>query len=321
MGGRRCSKPGFTLLELLVSMTLVVIVAGLTLSIMSAITSAWKAHKTRAGAFGNARAVFETLTDRLSQATLNTYWDYDNRGAPTRYLRKSELHFVQGKASSLIPAVADTSGDAVFFSAPLGISEGENYRPLFKLLSACGFYVRFGKEKNRPPFVDNRLPSRYRFRLYQFLEPGERLRVYGAGPLGNWYADDLEDWSFPMVENVIALILRVRYPSGGGQVMSYDYNSRTGMSANPPPVTLHQLPPVVSVTLVVIDEDSAMRLASKYGDTPPPILPDAGTFVSADQYEDDLAQWKLKLQAFNPKIEYRILSSDVYLRGAKWSSQ
>ena len=317
---RSAAKPGgFTLLELLVSMSLVAIVAGLTLSIMTAITSAWTAHKTRVGAFGEARVVFETLTNRLSQATLNTYWDYDNRGAPTRYLRKSELHFVQGKASSLIPGVAEVSGDSVFFTAPLGISEGTTYRPLFKMLSACGFYVRFGKEEKRPAFIDGLVAPRYRFRLYQFLQPGEKLRVYGSEP--EWYLNGLEEWSFPMAENVIGLILRVRYPDGSGNATVYAYDSRAGAGANPPPLTLHQLPPVISVTLVVIDEDSARRLADRYGDEAPPILPAEEEFVTADQYENDLSQWELRLKDVRPKINYRIFSSDVYLRGAKWSGQ
>jgi len=319
--GTAGTNRGFTLLELLVSMALVAIVAGLSFSIMTAITSAWKAHKARIGAFGDARVVFESLTNRLSQATLNTYWDYDNRGAPTRYLRKSELHFIQGRASSLISTIPDVVGNSVFFCAPLGINENEAYRPLFKMLSACGFYVRFGKDENRPPFVDGRIANRYRFRLCQFLEPGERLRVYEAGLQGNWYSTDLTDWSFPMAENIIGLILRVRYPDGSGNAETYDYDSRAGIGSNSPPVTMHQLPPVISVTLVAIDEDSARRLAEKYGDTMPPILPAADAFISADRYEDDLSNWEEALKKFPLKIDYRILTADVYLRGAKWSSQ
>ncbi len=321
LSGDAGRSSGFTLLELLVSMALVVIVAGLSFSIMAAITSAWRAHKTRVGAFGDARVVFETLTNRLSQATLNTYWDYDNRGAPTRYLRKSELHFVQGQASSLIPNLSNAVGQCVFFCAPLGVNESETSRPLFKMLSACGFYVRFGVDRNRPLFVDQRLAHRYRFRLYQFLEPGERLRIYEAGVQGTWYSDDLADWSFPMAENVIGLILRVRYPDGSGNTETYNYNSRDGVGSNSPPITMHQLPPVISVTLVVIDENTALRLADKYGDAMPPILPPTNAFTSDGRYEDDLSEWEDKLKLFTTKIDYRILTAEVYLRGTKWSSQ
>jgi len=53
----------------------------------------------------------------------------------------------------------------------------------------------------------------------------------------------------------------------------------------------------------------------------PPILPAADAFISADRYEDDLSNWEEALKKFPLKIDYRILTADVYLRGAKWSSQ
>ena len=317
---RAALAPGFTILELLVALTLLIIVVGLSVSIMTAITSAWRANKARLSAFAESRVGFEVLTKRLSQATLNTYWDYDDRDAPTRYLRKSELHFVQGKAASLLPSVTDTSTDAVFFVAPLGISNDADYRPLGKMLTACGFYVRFSDATNRPTFLDSIVEKRFRFRLYQFLQPGERLAIYASSLGTNWFQTDLLNWSFPMADNVIGMILRVKYPDASGTTVTYSYDSRLNPSPSNPPTTLHQLPPVISATLMVIDEDSARRLAQKFGQSQPGILPISGAFLDPDLYEKDIGDWEDKLKNFNPKVSYRVLSADIHLRGAKWSS-
>ena len=296
-------------------MAVLVIVAGLGLSIMTATTSAWNVNKARMGAFAEARVAFETLTHRLSQATLNTYWDYDNRGTPTRYLRKSELHFIQGRAADLLPAVPNTSTDAVFFVAPLGITDTTNYQPLVKMLSACGFYVRFDADSNRPAFLDGKIAKRYRFRLYQFLQPGERLGIYPPPQGNNWFQNDILNWSFPMADNVIGLILRVKYPVAGGSTVVSTYDSRLNPNPNLPPATFNQLPPVISATLVVIDESSARRLEN--GANPPAILPDPPAFLLPGQYDQDISDWETKLQNFVPKIAYRVLSADIHLR-SEW---
>ncbi len=301
-------------------MVLLGIVAGLTFSVITAIGSAWRAHKARVGAFGNARAVFEIVANRLGQATLNTYWDYDDRGNPTRYLRKSELHLVVGKAAALLPDLEDTATDAVFFIAPLGIAETPADQPLVKLLSACGFYVRFGPQTGRPAFLDTlggRVPPRYRYRLYQVMEPGQRLSVYENASGMGWLRAAAAGWSFPMADNVIGLLLRVRHPSPSGDVVAFGYDSRAFPGATPPP-TLHQLPPVISVTVVMMDEESATRLAAQHGGEPPPVLPDPDWFDTEAEFEDDLGQWEEKLAGL--KIRYQVLSADVPLRGAKWSS-
>jgi len=310
----------FSLLELLVASAVLAILAGLTLSILTATTSAWNAHKARVNAFAEARVAFESLNQRLGQATLNTYLDYDNRGNPTRYLRKSELHFIQGKAADLIPFVPNTSTDAVFFAAPLGVCDDATYQPLVKMLSACGFYVRFGDVSNRPAFLNGKVEKRFRFRLYQFLQPGERLGVYASSQGTAWFQDDLLNWSFPMADNVIGLILRVKYPGPVGSAGLYSYDSRLNPTPSNPPATFNQLPPVISTTLVVIDEDSARRLAAKFGESPPPILPDPTAFLDPAEYEKDISDWEVKLQSFVPKISSRVLTADIHLRGAKWSS-
>jgi uncharacterized protein (TIGR02599 family) len=73
--------------------------------------------------------------------------------------------------------------------------------------------------------------------------------------------------------------------------------------------------------MVVIDEDSARRLEEKYHTSAPPITPTPATrFTIPDNYESDLAAWETQLKAFQPKIAYRILTAEIPIRGAKWSS-
>jgi hypothetical protein len=72
--------------------------------------------------------------------------------------------------------------------------------------------------------------------------------------------------------------------------------------------------------MVVLDEDSARRLAEIHGDSPPPVLPDDEAFQDPDTFDEDLADWESKLQGLSPRVNYRILTADIPIRGAKWSS-
>ncbi len=311
------AKPGgFTLLELLVSGVVFAIVVGLSFGIIHSVSEAWKAQKSRLTTFESARTGFELLTNRLSQATLNTYWDYNNRAAPTRYIRRSELHYIQGDAAQLIPTLPGRSTQSVFFVAPLGFTEATGLQPLVKMLTACGFYVAFSGETDRPDFLGSRIPQRYRFRLHQFLQPGEDLAVYKAASGNQWFEANVAQHSFPMIENVIALFLRAKYPDTNGKdIPTYAYDSRSAT----PPGTTNQLPPNIEVTLVVIDEASAVRLAATYGEAQPPILPKEGAFEDADQYEKDLGDWEEEILRKHP-IKYRIFTANIPIRSAKWSS-
>jgi len=324
----RSLRRGFTILEVLVSAVLLLIVSLISYSIISSISSAWRTHKARLSTFEGARVGFELLTNRLSQATLNTYWDYDDPANPTRYLRRSELHFNMGRGATLLPDLPGVTGDAVFFLAPLGFTSTTGLQPLTKMLTACGFYIRFSSEVERPDFLDARIPVRFRYRLMQFLQPGENLAVYDLTPdnetnvaeRNRWFTDHVADHSFPMIDNVIGLILRANYPVGNSEVSEYSFDSRNG-TRNAPTPSYHQLPPSISVTMVVIDEDSARRLAEEFGATAPPLQPPpSNNFTNADNYDADLQAWETLLREITPGINYRIFTADVPIRGAKWSS-
>lgn len=149
----RASRPsGFTLVELLVSMAVLSLILVITLQMTSSIASLSSRARSRIETFQEARAAYEAMTRQVSQAMLNTYWDYDytsdsydTNGAlklgatPIGYGRQSELQFLSFKADDstpggntpfLPPSTAPTtgsdgfqpSGHAVFFQAPQGYS-------------------------------------------------------------------------------------------------------------------------------------------------------------------------------------------------------
>jgi uncharacterized protein (TIGR02599 family) len=154
--------------------------------------------------FQGARRGFESMTRRLSQATLNTYWDYEyktegsgkNRKLivgepPLGYARQSEMRFRSGAMETLAPkegVLRPTHG--VFFQAPLGLTEDneegvlddgaeklKTYRlnPLGDLLNSWGYFVEAGTDQEFiPPFLTKVIKARKRYRLWQFMEPTER---------------------------------------------------------------------------------------------------------------------------------------------------
>ena len=124
-------QSGFTLVELIVSMGILVLLMLVLISITDATGRTWTYTTGKVEQFHDAREAFESITRKLGQATLNTYWAYDNPNAPTKYQRQSELRFISGQSSILIPAslaLNDENGSplqtathAVFFQAPLGV--------------------------------------------------------------------------------------------------------------------------------------------------------------------------------------------------------
>ncbi len=66
----------FTLIEMLVTLGILVIVLGIILQLTNQISKVWQSSNSRIQTFQEARTGFEAMTRRLSQATLNTYYDY-----------------------------------------------------------------------------------------------------------------------------------------------------------------------------------------------------------------------------------------------------
>ncbi|RYD77949.1 MAG: hypothetical protein EOP84_14900 [Verrucomicrobiaceae bacterium] len=163
--------------------------------------------------------------------------------------------------------------------------------------------------------------------------------------------------SWVRAENIVALVLlpklpeRDRVPRGSDKLdlaPEYEYDSRPADSAGRPlrkesiatedygnqehRKQFNQLPPVVQVVMVAIDEPSAIRQQAISGEDPPEwtkdlfktckkegdLLRDLGDPV--DPQDDTLLHRLGHGTSKAPRMEYRIYSADVVLRGAKWTT-
>jgi uncharacterized protein (TIGR02599 family) len=342
--GEAQSLRAFTLLEVLAAAALLAIILVMTGSIISSSSRVFRQANAKIESFQSARAAFDVMTARLSKATLNTYWDYydasgspfrlavnPNAFVPVRYGRYSDLHFLAGPASALIPTLpsglSGVSTQAVFFVSPTGLSADPDYTGLSGLLGACGYFVAFGNDDaSKPAFPPT--PSRFRWRLMEVSAPVEELAVFGSSSGKVWAATPIAQGRVRAVaENVIALIVWPRLSTqddADGDDISADftYDSRTAKpwSGSPlrQPVQAHQLPPTVQITMVVIDEEAARRLED--GGTRPPKIDAAlaGLFDgSVLEYGSDLEELEKRLA--NEQIGFRVYSTTVALRESKWS--
>lgn len=324
---RRMSRPpgvlAFTILELLVAMAVLSLLLVLLLGAISQTSSVTRKGSEKISAFQAARAGFDLLTRNLSQATLNSYWDYDPPppATPTRYLRKSELHFLVGNAGAgSLPGTAGT-GQAVCFQLPAGKSSSASNANLENLLSACGYFIQYGPTDQLPaPFPAPASPT-YRYQLMQAIEPSESLGVYATANGTAWVAG-LAANAVPIAENIVYLLVWPRKaPSedaaGNALTGNFSYDSRANTLADPQPETAHQMPPVVQITIVALDETSAARVCT--GATPPTAVADAfsGLFQdsSQDKFEENLVELETRLAGNG--LNYRVFTSTVPIRESK----
>jgi uncharacterized protein (TIGR02599 family) len=400
---------GFTIIELLVA---TVVFSGLLL-ILAVTTNqtsdVWRRSAAKVEQFQASRRGFESMTRRLGQATLNTYWDYeyeikggganrvlDMSRPPLGYARQSELRFRCGMMETLAPkegVLRPTHG--VFFQAPLGLTEDDDVleidrrrlNPLGDLLNSWGYFVEAGTDEQIiPQFLKGVIQPRMRYRLMQFMEPTERAQIDDptADPdpsdkSGGRLIIKNENWNLPwdgwfvepmkrtedvplrvLSENILALVILPRLSQQDEAERArrklsllaplYDYDSKRNSnspaavkeplnpnirgSASDQPEAVNpknQLPPVVTVAMVAIDELSAQRLAESSASDDLAIGLDwEGLFERAELLEDDPETtgagksgdgdlYKLEQQLIAKRINYRVYTSNVPIRGAKWS--
>lgn len=342
----------FTLIELLVAMAILCILGVMILIMVGNISSLTKRSREQVESFQGARAGFESLTRNLAQATLNTYWDYydsagrpANRtnysGTPARYDRQSELHFISGPYTNVLtPAIpANYPTHAVFFQIPGGYSATNTLKPLTTTLNAMGFFIEFGSDNSlRPDFLSNStsINDRNRYRLIQMQQPTESLQIYSSPTGTAWFTNPLASANRSvnvLAENVVALVIipklsETEDPSNVALVRpDYNYNSRASNAYSATPAsgptlsgtTLHQLPPLVEVIMVAIDETSAQRAALINGSNAPN-FGQSSLFTSVTNYaslSNDLATLESNLRTNG--MVFRTYRTVVGIRGAKWS--
>ena len=348
---RRRFQPAFTLVEILVSLAVLAILLLISAQVIGTVQSTWTTSNARISQFREARTAFDIITRNLSQASLNTYLDYNDsylqsgataavNTAPTNYVRKADLRFLCGPAEDLLVTGGDESqlpGHAIFFQAPLGVAHDPAYAGLDRLLCARGYFVQFTSDEFfRPAWLPSSEP-RYRYRLMEFSPPAERNLIY-SNTNTDWYSaagvplDTSESatnrgLTRPIADNILALVISPMLetdPTSGvtptSIAPSFRYDSRpasetggTGQEA-----TKHLLPPLVRVVLVAIDERSAERLSFGSASEPPfgAEISSLITTGDADQLNVTLEEVARRLR--DRRVNYRIFSSTVVLRGAKW---
>lgn len=333
-------EAGFTLVEILVSMAILTVLLLTLVAITDSTRRTWTYTTGKIEQFREAREAFESISRRVSQATLNTYLDYDNPAAPTKYIRQSELRFISGPG---LVTGASHPTHSIFFQAPLGYVEDPTYVGMDNLLNTWGYYIEFGDDSGlRPPFLSTTIaPLHSRFRLMELMEPSESLTLYSeeiaAGGNANytgatWFTTPLATKSRVLAENIIALILLPKLSpqedtTGTMLAPNYAYDSTSNGTngSNKNYNTKNQLPPVVQITMVALDEASFGRLQGNSA-TMPALGLDALFSSAGDTQNPANAGYARDLQTLETtlrtlKLNYHIFTTNVSLKGAKWSRE
>lgn len=340
---RSAFSRAFTLIEMLAAMAVLIVLLGIIVGVTNSVSTTVRRASAGVDALANARTGFDLINRTLSQATLNTYWEYDNPLAPTQYLRQSDLQFLI-RQNTQDPGY----GQEVYFAAPETYSSDAALRSTRGLLNGCSLFVHFGgSQPFRPTGIAG---EKSRYRLMVGLQPTELLEIFNkparvAGQSESTYRTAMQSYwdalgwitslqnsgaTFgsavtPVADNVIALVAWPRLPSSedpaGLSLISNDtfaYNSQADALAVPQKITANQLPPVIDITMIAISEASASRLDDKSGN-PPAVIQAAlnGRFQNVSKFQDDLKAVSTALS--DAHVDFQIFSTSVPLRESKWS--
>lgn len=326
-------KSAFTLIELLVSMTILALLLLMLAQLLDQIQRTWTYSEGRISQFREARVAFDIITKNLSQAALNTYWDYkydEEENTVESYRRQSELHFVTLPGKDLSTTGGEISGHAIAFQAPLGFSN--RYRNLNNLFNARGYYVLNGTDEDyTPSILENKIEPKKRYRLMEYRPPaeenqifidGDEERLVGDDPeYTEWFRYDMEKYSHPLAENIVAVVISPRDTLEKTEddrretyseiAADYQFDSNTHQKQK----YRQQVPPLVRVTMVAIDEGSAIRLEAESfrGD-----LVKNTYFKSTQNFDKDVEDLKEDLS--EKGVNFKVFSTMVALRSAKWST-
>ena len=330
----------FSLLEVLVAITILSILMLLLIGTTNSVSRLWRESAMKTGSYNEAREAFDTLTAQLAQLSLQPYWDYvDASGSirkasnletfvPVSIKRQSDLHFILGPTTDIVPDTSDAThpGHAVFFQK-LGGREAD--LPFSNLLETAGFFVE-SVDAAADPYTPSGVlgavnPKGQKMRLVEVQALPADTTVYSSA---NWISD--LDISNPTqrshkrvaAENVILLILRARLSeaddsTGAALAPDYLYNSRAWVleTSNLADRTRNTPPPIIDVVMVVLEEDSAERL-SRSGQLTPAGMGYGNLFANAADLDDDLQQLQDNLN--NNKIGHRLLRASVPIANARW---
>jgi uncharacterized protein (TIGR02599 family) len=387
------SQTGFTLVELMVSTSIIALIMLVLVAMTNQTAQTWRHATEKIEKFQLARDGFESMTRKLSQATLNTSWDYlDGNGkprdknvgssafnsfVPMYYGRTTDLRIVSGpmNSNSKFAGLENSMrrpGHGIFFQAPFGVVTNiASYSNMDNLLNTWGYFVEAGYDQTTPGFITagGSVPKRWRTRLMEFMQPSEQMSLYD--PITNsyeWFTVGLTSPARPvrvLAENVLTLIILPKLSKADEDYRTSQQNPQAAMLSPyyvyDSTLTLNpgaggsdtgvinpknQLPPILTVTMVAIDERSAEKLADKYcqgaiqgsatsSQAAMGLDIAAGKvgvnygnlFTDAMRLEDDINTsqpgdgdlYDLERILTNEGCTYRVFTSNVSVRGAKWS--
>lgn len=239
-----------------------------------------------------------------------------------------------------------------------------NTENMVNLLCGRGYFVNWGDDRAfRPAFLETltTVRPRFRYRLMEYSPTAERNRIYDSGlrpivdptdPKKNfskqWFQLDLaagaqaalgetaanRAFVRPVADNVICLVvapLQDSKATTGPIAPQYEYDSLLPLNPGVSPAgfgsqgTQHLLPPLIKITMIVVDTAAAERLAEDTTLRSSVAGALQGRFVDAtgldnpgSAYHQDLAA----IQAFlvERRINYRIFSTTVIMKQARWSA-
>jgi uncharacterized protein (TIGR02599 family) len=296
-------RAGFTLVEVLVSITILTGIMLIVTEVISAAQRSWKLASARVGQFRESRLAFDTVTKNLRQAAIYAYHDFNwDSGIAANPLAmpgnpaiQADLSFFIGASETLFPAGGrngaawSAASNGVVFQLPAGYTQLPQYKPLKGLLNARGYTVQLSNDQDFvPQGLRSQLAPKVRFRLVEFRPTTETNTLYTAPGIADWdpttplgaaaggggafvpLADNIigfavtPGWMAPGVTGVAAF-------GGETEMMFEEYRSSGGVGA-----FVHEVPRVVRVTMVAIDEPSASRLALDNAGRSPDLILQSG---------------------------------------------
>jgi uncharacterized protein (TIGR02599 family) len=228
------------------------------------------------------------------------------------------------------------------------------------MLNTWGYFLEVADSaEGMPDFLARNAQARFRSRLMEFREDATKLAVYKIPnnvPRDDWFMNSLSITEgvrpvHMIAENIISLVFLPRLSASDEaarkanraigpqyQLLAPEFvydsklfnnygNAALPASALPNQINpYNQLPPVVQVAMVALDQNSANRLGVEAGDKKKLDLDSIleGLFLKADVLENregeqgDLS--RLEDRLLKRHLGYRIFTSNVSIRGARWSA-
>ena len=117
---------GFTLVELLVSMSILSILLLLLTQLLDQVQRTWKYSESRVSQFREAGVAFDVITKNLAQASLHNYFEVPvdpktNRPKGSNFQRISDLHFLTVRGQDLGTPPMAPSPPRRFLSSAFGV--------------------------------------------------------------------------------------------------------------------------------------------------------------------------------------------------------